>query len=513
MEKSRTKNTLKNMGTGMIVQIVNKVMAFVVRTVFINILNVEYLGVNGLFTNILTILSFTELGIGTAIIFNMYKPVAEENVQKIKGLMKLYKKAYNIIGITVFVLGLLVIPFMDLIINEAPNIQENIIGIYILFLINTASSYFFTYKKSIISAYQQESVINKFDSIFYFIKSIFEIIFLVTTRNYIVYLIVGIVMTILQNMLISRKADKMFPYLKETDEEKLSRDEVKGIFKNVKSLVIYKFGSVIMNGTDNILISSMIDVKTVGLCSNYMLVINAVKNVLVTTLNGITASIGNLNAGTENSKKEEIYYQLIFINFWIYLFCAVAFMILLNPFIDIWLGDAYILDISVPIALSVSFFIEGLRMPSYTYRITMGLFEKGKATPYIGAIANIIFSIIFVKWFGVAGIFWGTCAAQLVSYVWIDPYLIYKYRFKESFSKFIMKYAKYFIIFIIISVITYLLTRFTFDGKIITLILKSLVVLIIPNLLVFLLFRKSEEYLCLNQRIANLLKEKMNIRK
>ena len=172
MEESRTKNAIRNIQTGAVVQMVNKIMAFVVRTVFIRVLNSEYLGVNGLFTNVLTILSFAELGIGTAIIFNMYKPVAENNIEKIKSLMQLYKKAYNAIGIIVFLLGLCIIPFMNFIVKDAPNIKENLILIYILFLFNTASSYFFTYKKSIISAHQKQSVINNLDSIFYLLKSI-----------------------------------------------------------------------------------------------------------------------------------------------------------------------------------------------------------------------------------------------------------------------------------------------------------------------------------------------------
>ena len=190
MEESRTKNTIRNMKTGMVVQIINKLMIFVVRTVFIKTLNSEYLGVNGLFTNILTILSFAELGIGTAIIFNMYKPVAENDTEKIKSLMQLYKKAYDIIGVVVFVLGILVIPFMKYIVKDAPNIKENLNFIYILFLCNTTVSYFFTYKKSIISANQKQSIINNIDSICYFIKSIIEILVLILTKNFILYLII-----------------------------------------------------------------------------------------------------------------------------------------------------------------------------------------------------------------------------------------------------------------------------------------------------------------------------------
>ena len=174
MSASRTENSIKNVKTGLIVQIVNRLMIFIVRTVFIKCLNTEYLGVNGLFTNILTILSFAELGIGTAIVFSMYKPIANDNIDKIKSLMQLYKKSYCIIGCIIFVLGLLVIPFMDTLVKDVPNIKENIVFIYLLFLVNTSASYFFTYKKSIIIAHQKQSIINNIDTIFYIIKSIMK---------------------------------------------------------------------------------------------------------------------------------------------------------------------------------------------------------------------------------------------------------------------------------------------------------------------------------------------------
>lgn len=449
MENSRTKNTMRNIKTGMIVQIINKLMAFVVRTVFIKMLNTEYLGVNGLFTNILTILSFTELGIGTAIIFNMYKPVAENDKEKIKSLMNLYQKSYNTIGIIVFLLGLLVIPFMNVIVKDVPNISENLILIYILFLFNTASSYFFTYKKSIISAHQKQSIINNIDSAFYLIKSIFEIAFLIITKNYIVYLVIQILGTFIENIVIAKKADKMYPYLKDKKVNTLNKSERKKIFDNVKSLVIYKFGGVIMNGTDNILISALVSVSMVGLCSNYVLIINSIKAVIVSALNGVTASVGNLNAVGERKQKENVFYQITLVNYLVYSFCSIAFIVLLNPFITIWLGNNYTLEIAISIALAVSFLIEGLRQPGYTYRTTLGLFQKGRMTPYIGAITNIIFSILLCKLFGVVGIFVATSIAQLVSYSWIDPYLIHKYEFKTPVKKYFKKFCIYAIVFVI----------------------------------------------------------------
>ncbi len=494
MEENRTQNTIRNVKTGAIVQMVNKVMAFVVQTVFIMMLNTEYLGVNGLFTNILTVLSFAELGIGTAIIFSMYKPVAEQDKEKIKSLMLLYKKAYNIIGVTVFLLGLCVIPFMSIIIKEAPNIRENLNLIYILFLLNTSISYFFTYKKSIIYAHQKQSIIDNINSIFYLIKSLLLILFLVLTRNYIVYLVIQIIITLVENVIIAIKANKLYPYLKEKSVKRLEKEEQTSIFVNVKSLIVYKLGSVIMNGTDNILISSMISVGVVGLCSNYVLIINSIKSIIFSALNGVTASVGNLNAVGEPKQKEKVFYQITFIDYIVYSFCAVTFIVLLNPFITLWLGEKYLLGMAVPIALAVSFYIDGLRNPGFTYRTTLGLFKKGKATPYIGAITNIVFSILLCKIFGVAGIFIATSIAQLLSYSWIDPYLIHKYEFKTSVKKYYKKYFYYTMVFIVCVILTLIIANFIQLEGVIGLLLKGIVVCLVPNVVNLVCFKNTEEF-------------------
>lgn len=508
MEESRTRNTIKNVKTGVVMQVINKLMIFVVRTVFIRMLNSEYLGVNGLFTNILTVLSFAELGIGTAIIFNMYKPVALDDREKIKSLMQLYKKAYIIIGIVVFILGIILIPFLNFIVKDIPNIKENIVLIYILFLINTSSSYFFTYKKSIISAYQKESIINRIDSVFYLLKSIIEIIILCVFKNYILYLVTQIVVTILENIYIAQKANKMFPYLKDKNIKGLTKYEKETIFQNVKSLIVYKFGSVVMYGTDNILISSLINVSSVGLCSNYNMVINAIKNIMNTVLNGITASIGNLNAIADKEKKESVFYQITFLNFWIYSFCAICFMILLNPFIKIWLGEEFTLSLSIPISLAISFWIEGLRMPAYTYRVTLGLFEKGKSTPYIGAITNIILSIILCNKMGLVGIFIATSISQLISYSWIDPFLIHKNEFKTSFRKYIIKYCKYVFTFIFIYLISMYITKNIVISNIFDFILEAGILVTIINICILLVSFRTKEFKEIKNKFFYLIKNK-----
>jgi len=507
MEKSRTKNTVRNFSSGALVQLINKLMAFVVRTVFIKVLSTEYLGVNGLFTNILTVLSFAELGFGTAIIYNMYKPVSEDDKEKIKSLMALYKKVYNTIGIIVAICGICVIPFLRYIISDIPNIKENLTVIYLLFLINTVSSYFITYKKSIISAYQQESIINKYYSISYIIKTILEVIFLLLTKNYIIYLIIQIACTIGQNIAISIKAEKMFPYLKKKDVQAISKDKRNKIFSDVKAMAVYKFAGTILDGTDNIIISTLFGVNLVGICSNYTLIISSVTSVIRSALNSITASIGNLNVMCDKIKKEQIFYQMLFITFVIFNFCSIAILILINPFIKLWIGEQYLLSNLIVFSLGLNMFVDGSRLTGYTFRTTLGLFVKGKSVPVFTAIINIILSILLGKMMGVSGVFLATAISRLVTNIWFDPYLIHKYELNTPMNKFFKKYIIYMFTFLMNYIICYVITSFI-GGGIINFILKMIIVCIIPNLTVCIMFYRTEEFKGIKEKILSLIKNK-----
>lgn len=510
MKESRTKNSLKNIKTGIIVQLINKVLAFVVRTVFIRCLSKEYLGVNGLFTNILTMLSFSELGIGTAIIYSMYKPIANDDKEKIKSLMQLYKKSYYYISGVVFILGISLIPFMDLIINEPPLIKENIIFIYFLFILNTASSYLFSYKKSIIIAYQKQSIINYIDSIFYILKSLIEIVVLYIFKNYLVYLIINIFVPFIENVYLIKKVNGMFPFIKEKNVNKLDEKEKKSIFDNVKSLIVYKFGNVVLNGTDNILISSMVNVGTVGVCSNYTLIIQSIKSILNMCLEGITASVGNLNAEDDVEKKERIFFELTFINYIIYSIVALTFVGCINLVVYIWLGSEYVLDSNISIALAISLFIEGIRLPGYMYRTTMGLFKKGQASPIIATITNIVFSILLCKIYGVVGIFIGTSIAQLLSYSWIDPYIVYKYGFIKKMNKYVGKIIKYFSVFIINLIIINVLGNYfnNITNWFISIMVNGMISFFVPLIINIIVFYNSEEMIMIFKRFKAIIKNK-----
>lgn len=500
MEKSRKKNAVRNFSSGIVVQFANKILAFIVQTVFIKMLSTEYLGINGLFSNILTVLSFAELGFGTAIIYNMYKPVAEDDKEKIKSLMQLYKKVYNTIGFIVIICGLCIIPFLKYIISDLPDIKENINLIYLLFLINTASSYFITYKKSIISAYQQESIINVYSSICYIVKSTLEIIVLILAKNYLLYLFIEIGCTIIQNIAVSLKAEKMFPYLKEKNVNPISAEEKKGIFANVKALAMYKFAGTILTGTDNIIISSIFGVGIVGICSNYNLIINSVKSIINSALNSIVASIGNLNVSEANEKREKIFCQIFFISYIIYGFCAIAILVLINPFIEIWIGKKYLLEYITVFALGISLYVEGVKFASYTYRTTLGLFVKGRFMPILAALLNIVLSIVLGKKIGLCGVFFATAISRLITNSWFDPYLIYRYSFKTSVKKFYKKYVIYILTFIMETFFCLWLTNLIPGYGILEFILRCIIVIIVPNLINVLLFYNTNEFQALKNK-------------
>lgn len=506
MQKSRTKNSARNVAIAMISKILYLIINFICRTIFIKILGTEYLGINGLFTNVLTILSFAELGIGNAIIFKLYKPIAEEDHERIKTLLNFYKRVYFFIGIFILCCGLAVIPFMKFIINENVSIKENLSFIYFLFLLNTVISYFFTYKKSIITGYQQEYIINLIDLIVFIIQSIIQIVLLNITHNYIAYLITLICSTCISNIIIGIIADKMYPYIKEKKYKKISKDEQKSIFRDVKSLMVYKIGYTLSNGTDNIIISSFLGVVKVGLLSNYTMISSAITTLLSTAFNSLTASIGNLNTINEEKKKEDVFYQILFLSFVVYGYIATAMSLLLNRFIILWIGIEYVLAINISIALGFNLYIDGMRFVNYTFRNTAGLFKKGRLLPLISSIANIVLSVILVQYIGMFGVLIATGLTRLFILTWYDPYMIHKYVFKSSSKRYYITYLLYLIILIFNYIVNWKLLNMMNINGIVGFILCGLLITQMTFIIFFITTFRLKEVKEVFNRIKQIIK-------
>ena len=456
-------------------------------------LNDEYLGVNGLFTNIITMLSLADLGIGIAIPYSLYKPLAKKDEHKINVLMNFYKKVYTIIGIAVLLIGLSLTPFLGLIIKDIPKNVPHLSLIYILFVIHSASSYFFVYKKFLIDSDQKGYITSRIIFTFSTLLSIIQIILLVTTKNYILFLLSSIILVIIQNIYISSKANKLYPFIKNKTDEKLEKEDMEGIKKNVSSLFIYKVGTVIMNGTDNIIISKFIGLIIVGFYSNYVLIINSITTVLNQIFNAITSSIGNLVVTTNKKRSKEVYDNLNFANFWLYALFGVCIIVLINPFINIWIGKKYVMGFSIVFLLVLNFYVLGMQSVTNSFRNAYGLFWIAKYRPIIMVIINIVISVVLVQFIGIEGVLIGTLISRLVTTAWLDPYIVHKYGFEISPKSYYIDYLKYLVIFIAISIIlNYFVSMITINNIFILILIAILVVISVNVILVLLFFKTSE---------------------
>ena len=507
-KNSRTKNSILNSVYATASQIITTLLSFIVRTVFIRTLSADYLGVNGLFSNIITMLSLADLGIGISIPYTLYKPLAEDNQEKIKALMKLYRKIYYIIGCIVLIVGICITPFLSLIIKEMPNIPE-INLIYILFVVNAASSYFFIYKKLLLDSDQKGYMASRITMGMTIIKSVLEIIVLYVTKNYILYLTISIIITIVQNVFISGKCNKEYPYLKSDTKEKVSKEEISNLRKNTSALIIYRVGIVALNGTDNIIISKMLGVVMVGIYSNYLLIVNAITNVVSQIFNAITSSIGNMVVTTNEKKSEDIFYKLLFLNFWLYTFFAGCVTILINSFINIWAGADYVLSDSVAFAIGLNLFVYGMQSVVTSYRNAYGLFVQGKYRPIIMTIVNIIVSIILAKYIGILGVIIGTIVSRLFVTGIYDPIVVFKYGLKTSVKKYFLTYIKYFLLFTVISLLGLILVSKINITNYLIWVLVAIVTAIAVNLILVLIFGRNNNFKFYVEKFKSLIKNKV----
>jgi O-antigen/teichoic acid export membrane protein len=417
-------------------------MGYIVRIVFTHVLSEEYVGVNGLFADILNVLSLSEMGIETAVSFALYKPISEDNIKLQQSIMKLYRSFYHYVALFVGIAGLCVIPFMDLLIKDKPDI-ENLTYIYILYLLNTVLSYLFVYKRTLLDAHQLMYIGTLTKTVSWVIQDIVQIAILLLTKNFVLYLYVYILTTLLSNLYISRKTDRLFPFIKEKHCEKLSKEDKNGIIKNIRAMMMHKIGDVMVNNTDNLLISGFVGITSVGCYSNYWLLIGSVQQVLNETFQGITASVGNLGATTESSHVREIFQAAFFLNNFLFGAATICLFELLNPFVELSFGKQYLFTMDIVLVLCINFYIKGMTKSCLVFRNSLGLFWYDRYKPIIEAVINLVSSIILAFKLGTLGVFLGTFISTVTTTLWVEPYVLYKYHFHVPFRTYFATLAKY----------------------------------------------------------------------
>ena len=506
----RTKYTIINAIVNIGGQFLTMLLNFIGRMVFIRYLSAAYLGVNGLFTDILSILNFAELGIGTAMIYSMYEPAAHNDEQKLARLMNLYKWMYRAVAASVLLFGLILLPFLPVLIKGGEGI-EHIRLIYMMYVINSASSYLMNYKNSIYQAYQKSYVRATWALVFDVIRVAGQIVVLILTRNFILYLLVQLVAQFMPNIIISVKADREYPYLKHC-RELPDKEERSGILKNIGAMSIHKLATVIVNNTDSLLMSSFIGLTAVGIYSNYRMVIINVQNIIVKLLSAFTGSVGNLSASEEPAKVYRIYREMDFMFFVLNAYFAAGMFILINPFIAIFFGGQYCFS-TVTVALIItSFFITGLRRVNLIFREGMGLFWNDRYKAVAESIINLVVSLLLVKPFGIAGIVGGTIVSTVTTCAWIEPYVLMKHGIKEEWQarlrRYFAEYAEHCALTAAISAAGwYAASRFPIDhiGKFLA---AGVLYTVVFAAVIMLCYRKTEEYSSLKARCLALVRRK-----
>lgn len=489
----RVQNSLKNMIYGLSGQIISTVMGFIARTVFIGALGIEYLSVDGLFSNILTMLSLANLGFDTAVTYSLYKPLAEKDTVRIRALMSYYEKAYRLIGVVVLVAGAALLPFLPHLITGETGIR-NLELIYGLFLLNSVLSYYFVYKQTILIADQRQYVISKTHSVFIILANLLQIILLLTLKAYIFILILQIVLRVLENIYIAHRADSLYPFLKHKDEASLSKADKRSLYESIYALMLYRISGVVISGTDNLVISKFVGILWVGLYSNYLLLVNTVDAFLGYIFHSLTASVGHVSATESAEKKYSVFCTIYFASFWLYGFCTVCLWTLLNPFITLWLGEKFLLSRFVIFAILLNFYTTGMQNASTTFRDTTGMFKVGKYRPIIAAGINISVSILLAGKMGIAGVLLGTVISRLCTYFWYDPYILYKVVFHKPVNRHFLKYVCYGALVACSAVICDSAGRALGCRAYADLAVRAALCVLVPNSLFFVLFRASAEF-------------------
>ena len=500
-QKSRTEYSVMNTTVAFAAQVTAILMGFFTRVVFTRMLSEGYVGINGLFTDILNILSLSELGVGTAITYALYGPIARNDIKKQQILMRMFRTFYRITAGVVLIAGLCLIPFLDILMKDRPDVDHLVI-IYLLYLLNSFVSYLLIYKKTLVDAHQMNYITVMYHNGFLVLQDICQIIVLLLTRNFILFLIVAVVCTIGGNICMSRKADRLFPYLKEPCKERLLQEERRDIFKNVKAMLMHKIGNIVVNNTDNLLISSFVGVVTAGIYSNYYLIIGSVRQVLDQAMLGVAASVGNLGVTEEKEKVGQIFDRLFFIGYWLFGFAGICLLELLNPFVELAFGERYLFRKEIVLILCINFCINGMRRAVLIFKESMGLFWYDRYKAVAEAVLNLVISVLLVTKSGVAGVFAGTFCSTVLTSVWVEPYVIYKYRLEKPVTEFFAKYAGYLGVMAVVWGITEYFCRFISGQVFLVLICRLGICLTVPNILLWLIYRRTVEW----KELWNLLK-------
>ena len=500
---SRTQRSLFGIVSGIFRQLVNIGLPFISRTVILYVLGTEYLGLSGLFSSLLSFLSLAELGVSNAMVYSMYRPIAENDKTTIRALLALYQKLYRIIGIAILVAGLACVPFLQYFIKGNVPADINLYVLYGLYLLNTVCSYFlFAYRGSLLTAHQRVDVDNMVNTIIPLVNWCIQMAMLLIFRSYYAYVVFLPISTIVTNFLRLHYAKKLYPDL--YAEGKVATELEKSIFQKMKALFGAKISTVVLHSADNIVISSFLGLTMVTIYGNYHYIMNAICSFTGIIYSAICPSLGDSLVTESIEKNYEDFKKLSFVNFWLVSWCAVCLLCLYQPFMRLWAGQDLMLPFSVVVLIVIYFVAYQGRRIVTTYKDAAGLWWEDRFRPFVMAGTNLVSNLIMVQFIGIWGIVLSTILSLCISIPW-ETYTVFKYVFKRSSKEYYLSLLKFILVLIVACVVTLGICQIASDG-VIAILVRGCICIVVPNVIFFLAFHKRDEFAQSVQLVRRILK-------
>ena len=492
MADGRLKNSIRNTVSGIASRVITIFFPFIIRTVIIKKIGMDYAGLNGLFSSVLMMLSISELGFGSALVYSMYKPIAEADTDKVCSLLNFYKKVYRIVGCVILVLGLALLPFIRSFINGEVPADINVYVLYLAFLLNTVISYFaFAYKSALLTASQREDISNRIIICVSLVMYGVQLIVLWFLKNYMAYVILSPVFTVITNIARSVVVDKVYPQYK--CRGSIEKGELKEIYKNVFALMGEKIGWTVLLSTDTIVISATLGLTAVACYNNYYTIISAVRSLVMVIFDSIRPSVGNSMVTESLDKNYRDFNKISSLFVWISGFCSISMMCLFQSFMRIWVGEEYLLSTATVIMFGIYFFGWKMLDVLVLYRDAAGMWWYGKSRPYVVSILNIVGDIILVHFLGLDGVVFATLFTSVcMSYPWLLAILFKRY-FKDKPWDYLRRMALQCVIVIAAGAFTYFLCCYVVTGySFAKFVIRIAICAVVPNIIfMFTIGRKS----------------------
>lgn len=499
----RIRNSARNIATSALLQTVLGVLAFIDRKIFITYLSAEFLGLNTLFYNVLNVMSMAELGIASAIAFSLYKPLAEGNMDLVGRYMKFFQKAYFVIGSIILVVGVTISPFIEHFVSsdvDLGNVQE----LFLIYLFAVGLTYFFSYKQILIEADQKKYINQLGICLGSILMVIFQMVSVSITKSFTVYICLYFVFTVGKNFSLSIVANRLYPVLRKKAIEPLGKKEKKSLTRSIKAMSMHKFGEVAIDSIDSILISALVDIRTLGLYANYQIILNSLNSAMRVFYTSILASIGNLYVTEDDETVYQSFKALDFVNFTLFSFVAVFLFNVSRPFISIWLGSRYVLPESTLIMITLVFFITGSRKMLLNFHDAAGLFWSDRWKRIAEAVINLITSIILGKKYGINGIFAGTLICNTFGFI-VESVVVHKYAFYKGVGRYYVSYLLRLLFISLCFSISFFTTAAVEKGMIFNLLWAFITSTLIYIILFAVFYRRNDNFYIVKSKFYEII--------